>query len=305
MMPRDRVVHNAPMQSGVLYAALAYAAWGLFPLYFRQVASVPSLEIVLHRSVWSLVFLLALLALLRRWAWLPPLLRQPRRLAVFALSALLLSANWLVYVWAVNHDRVVDASLGYFITPLVNVLLGTLVLHERPRIGQWMALAIAAAGVLWLTLGAGQVPWVALVLAASFGVYGLLRKTSPLGALEGLALETLLLAPLALPLLAWWTLQGQSALATGEPALVGWLLLAGPLTALPLLLFAAGARRISLTTLGLLQYIGPTIQFALGVWLYREPFGGSRLLGFALIWLALVVYSAEGLIRRRAPVPPR
>jgi len=305
MMPRDRVVHNAPMQSGVLYAALAYAAWGLFPLYFKQVASVSSLEIVLHRSVWSLVFLLCVLAALRRWAWLPPLLRAPRSLGLFALSALLLSGNWLVYVWAVNHGRIVDASLGYFITPLVNVLLGTLVLHERPRLGQWLAVAIAALGVLWLALGAGQLPWVALVLAASFGIYGLLRKTSPLGTLEGLALETLLLAPLALPLLAWWTLRGQSALAAGDAALVGWLLLAGPLTALPLLLFAAGARRISLTTLGLLQYIGPTIQLALGVWLYREPFAGSRLFGFALIWLALVVYSGEGLIRQRAPAPPR
>jgi len=304
MMPRGGVADNGCMH-GVLYAALAYAAWGLFPLYFQQVAAVPALEIVLHRSVWSLAFLLMVLAALRRWAWLPPLLREPRRLGLFALSALLLSGNWLVYVWAVNHGRIVDASLGYFITPLVNVLLGTWVLHERPRVGQWLALVIAAAGVLWLTLGTGELPWVALVLAASFGVYGLLRKTSTLGTLEGLALETLLLAPLALPLLAWWTWQGDSALATGDAPLVGWLLLAGPLTALPLLLFAAGARRISLTTLGLLQYIGPTIQFALGVWLYREPFAGSRLTGFALIWLALVVYTAESVIRQRAPAPPR
>jgi chloramphenicol-sensitive protein RarD len=287
-----------PMHTGVVYAALAYAAWGLFPLYFKQVASVPSLEIVLHRSVGSLVFLLVVLAVMRRWAWLPPLLREPRRLGLFGLSALLLSANWLVYVWAVTHGRIVDASLGYFITPLVNVLLGTLVLHERPRPGQWLAVAIAAAGVLWLTIGTGQLPWVALTLATSFGVYGLLRKTSTLGTLEGLALETLLLAPLALPLLAWWTFDGTSALAAADARQVGWLLLAGPLTALPLLLFAAGARRISMTTLGLLQYIGPTIQLALGVWLYREPFAGSRLLGFALIWLALMVYSAESLIRR-------
>jgi chloramphenicol-sensitive protein RarD len=295
------------MSPGVLQAALAYALWGLFPLYFSRLSSVASLEIVLHRSVWSLAFVLVLLALLRRWAWLADIVRTPARLAPFVLSALLLSANWLIYVWAVNNGRVVDSSLGYFITPLVNVLLGTFVLHERPRRAQWCALAIATAGVLWLTFFAGALPWVALVLAGSFGVYGLMRKTAPLGALEGLALETLLLAPLAAGLLAWWTWQGRSALVTGDLALIGWLVLAGPLTALPLLLFAAGARRISMTTLGVLQYIGPTIQFALGVWVYHEPFAGPRLAGFALIWLALLIYSGEGWLsmRRQADAAPR
>jgi chloramphenicol-sensitive protein RarD len=216
------------------------------------------------------------------------------------LSALLLSGNWFVYVWAVNHGRVVDASLGYFITPLVNVLLGTFVLQERPRRAQWCALAIAAAGVLWLTFFAGSLPWVGMTLAATFGVYGLMRKTAPLGALEGLALETLLLAPLAAALLAWRTSHGGAV--GGDLALLGLLALAGPLTALPLLLFAAGARRIPLTTLGVLQYIGPTIQFALGVWLFHEPFAGPRLAGFVLIWLALVIYTAESWVamRRRA-----
>jgi len=281
------------MHTGILYAALAYALWGIFPLYFHRLASVPPLEIVLHRSVWSLVLLAIVLTALRRWAWFGQVLRQPRQLALFFLSALLLSANWVTYVWAVNNHHVLDASLGYFINPLFNVLLGYLVLHERLRRAQWLAIGLAAAGVLWLAFAAGHVPWIALFLAATFGVYGLLRKTAPLGALEGLALETLLLAPITVSLLGYWTWQGQSALATGSAALIGWLMLAGPLTAIPLLLFAAGARRITLATLGLLQYIGPTIQFALGIWVYGEPFDATRFAGFALIWSALIVYSAE------------
>lgn len=292
----------AAMSSGVLQAGLAYAMWGLFPLYFQLVSAVAPLEIVLHRSLWSLAFVLVLLAVLRRWGFLRDIVRRPRILATFALSALLLSANWLVYVWAVNNGRVVDSSLGYFITPLVNVLLGYFVLQERPRRAQWCALAIAAAGVLWLTFFAGSLPWVGLVLAASFGIYGLIRKTAPLGALEGLALETMLLAPLAASLLAWRTADVGSALSGGDAALLGLLALSGPLTALPLLLFAAGARRISMTTLGVLQYIGPTIQFGLGVWLFHEPFAGPRLVGFVLIWLALVIYTAEGGLSMRGRI---
>lgn len=296
------------MSSGVLQAALAYAMWGLFPLYFQLVSAVAPLEIVLHRALWSLAFVLVLLAVLGRWTWLRDIARSPRTVGIFASSALLLCANWLVYVWAVNNGRVVESSLGYFITPLVNVLLGYFVLRERPRRAQWWALAIAAAGVLWLTLSTGSLPWVGLVLAASFGIYGLLRKTAPLGALEGLALETLLLAPPAAGLLAWRASHGGSALGGGDAALLGLLALAGPLTALPLLLFAAGARRLPMTTLGVLQYIGPTIQFALGVWLFHEPFAGARLAGFMLIWAALLIYTAEGWMsmRRQAlrEIPP-
>jgi chloramphenicol-sensitive protein RarD len=215
------------------------------------------------------------------------------------LSALLLSANWLVYVWAVNDGRVVEASLGYFIAPLVNVLLGYFVLRERPRRAQWWALAVAGLGVLWLAIFSVSLPWVGLFLAASFGMYGLMRKTAPLGAIEGFALETLLLAPLAAGLLAWRVSHGGGA-AEGGAGILALLALAGPLTALPLLLFVAGARRIPLTTLGLLQYISPTIQFALGVWLFHEPFSGPRLVGFLFIWAALVMYTAEGLLSMRA-----
>ena len=261
-------------------------------------ASIAPLDIVLHRSVGLLVFMALLLGALRRFAWLPVVLRQPRPLALFALSAVLLSGNWLLYVWAVNSHRVVDASLGYFINPLVNVLLGFVVLHERLRRGQWLAVGLAAAGVAWLTVQAGQLPWIALVLAISFGLYGLLRKTAALGSLEGLALEVLLLAPLAVPLLAWRLWQGQAGIGA-DTATLGWLALAGPLTALTLLLFAAGARRLPMASLGLLQYVSPTLQFALGVWLFREPFDAARFTGFALIWAGLACYGAEGWWRAR------
>lgn len=290
------------MNTGILYAALAYIAWGLFPLYFKQVADVPSLEVVMHRTLWSLVFVFGVLMVRRQWSWMGTVLRQPKVLAAFVLSAMLLSGNWLTYVWAVQNQHVVDASLGYFILPLVNVALGFVFLRERPRSGQWMAVAVAAAGVLWLAVQAGRLPSIALVLALSFGFYGLLRKVAVLGALEGLALETLVLAPVAAVVLGWWAWQGQGALVQGTPATVGWLLLAGPMTAVPLLLFAAGARLIPMSTLGILQYISPSLQFALGVWLFHEPFEPARLVGFVLIWAALLVYSMEGWWTRRRVV---
>ena len=287
------------MNSGVLYAALAYTAWGLLPIFFKQLSTVNAFEIVMHRMVWSLAFLLCVLAVLKRWAWLRSVARQPRVLLAFGVSALLLSANWSVYVWAVQNAHVIDASLGYFILPLINVAMGFAFLNERPRPGQWLAVAVAAAGVLWLTLQAGHLPWVALVLAATFGIYGLLRKLAKLGALEGLTLETLLLSPFALGLLAWWAWHGQGALVQGDPATLGWLVLAGPLTAIPLLLFAAGARRIPMATLGILQYISPSLQLLVGVWLYGEAFESARAIGFYLIWSALLLYSVDGFWNAR------
>ena len=294
------------MNSGVLYAALAFAWWGLFPLYFRIVTTVPPAEILAHRIVWSVVFLVLVLALRRQWAWLARVLRQPKVLAVFSASALLLATNWLTYLWAVNNGHVIDASLGYFITPLVNVLLGYTLLHERPRRAQWIALTLATIGVLWLTLAVGRLPWIALVLAASFGAYGLMRKVAVLGPLEGLTLESLLLTPAALLALGFWAAQGSGRFPAPDALTNLWLVAFGPITAVPLLLFAAGARRLPLTTLGLLQYIGPTIQFAIGVWVFREPFTATRLVGFGCIWLALLLYSADGWrsARRAAVVAP-
>ena len=288
------------MHTGIASAAAAYVIWGLFPLYFRQLAMVPPMEILVHRVLWSVLFVLVLLGLRRQWAWIAAVARQPRVLGAFAASALLLSVNWLVYIWAVNNGHVVDASLGYFITPLVNVLLGYTVLHERPRRAQWVALGLAAAGVVWLTWQVGALPWIALVLATTFGSYGLLRKIAVLGPLEGLALETLLLTPPALLAMVLWWGPGSASLPPADGGTSLWLIGIGPVTAIPLLLFAAGARSISLTTLGVLQYLGPTIQFGLGVWYFREPFDPARLVGFGLIWAALALYSADGFRTARA-----
>ncbi len=282
------------MNYGTACAMAAFALWGFFPAYFRVLQALPASEVLVNRMVWSLALLLLVLAARRQWAWLGSVLRQPRILGAFAASSLLLSTNWLIYIGAVNNGHVIDASLGYFITPLVNVVLGYSLLHERPRRGQWGALALAGVGVAWLTVLAGHLPWIALALAATFGAYGLLRKVAALGALEGLALETLLLGPPALAALwLWW---GRSSASFPSPELASnlWLIGLGPVTVVPLLLFAAAARRLSLTTLGLLQYLTPTIQFALGVWLFREPFTPQRLVGFVLIWLALLLYTVDG-----------
>jgi chloramphenicol-sensitive protein RarD len=283
------------MNTGILHAATAYAIWGVFPIYFKALQDIPPMEILMHRMVWSLAFVGIVLAWRRQWSWLGDVLRRPKVLAGFAASALLLSGNWFIFIWAVNNGHVVDSSLGYFINPLFNVLLGSLLLRERLRPVQWTAVALAACGVVWLTWQGGSLPWIALALAATFALYGLLRKTAALGALEGLALETLLLFPLAFVYLVMLTLDGRNSFASASTTSQLLLAAAGPITAIPLLLFAAGARRIPLSLLGLLQYIGPTLQLLLGIWLYHEPFSSTRLAGFALIWSALAVYTLEGL----------
>ena len=283
------------MNPGFFYAFAAFGLWGLFPLYFRLIAAVPAVEVVLQRSLWSLLFIALILAWQKRWSWLAPFLAQPRRLLRFGLSASMLIINTLAYVYAMQTHQVVEASLGYYINPLVNVLLGVLVLRERLGAVKWLAVGLAALGVLWLTWQLGRLPWIALALAGSFGLYGLVRKTAPLGALEGLALETMLLAPLVLPLLAWWTVTHQGVALQGDIGLLGLMALLGPMTTIPLLCFTAAARRLPLATLGLVQYMSPTIQLLLGVWVFGEAFGGDRLLGFALIWSALVLVSLDAL----------
>jgi len=283
------------MLRGVIAAASAFTLWGVFPLYLRLLQQVPSLEILSHRVLWSVLLLMGLLAIRRQWDWLALVRAQPRILITFATSALMVATNWVVYIWSVNHDHIVDASLGYFITPLFNVLFG-IGLGERLRITQWVAVGLAACGVLWLTVSEGAVPWIGLVIAVTFSLYGLLRKTAALGALEGLSMETMLLLPAAglfllLP-------DAGSSHAFGSNVTLSLLLMAaGPVTATPLLMFAYGARRIPLSLVGLLQYIGPSIQLLLGVWLYHEPFAGAKLTGFAMIWLGLAVYSGEALLR--------
>jgi len=287
------------MRSGIIYAALAFFCWGLFPIYFHALGEVPPLQILAHRMLWSLAFLLILLLLRRDWKWLK-VVRQPRVFFSFVLSALLLSANWLVYIWSVMNHHVIEASLGYFINPLVNIVLGYLILKERMRPLQWAAIGVAALGVAWLTWQAGTVPWIALFLALSFGGYGLLRKTAALGPLEGLSFETIVLFPLAAGYVIWLTVHGQNVFINTASDTTRWLLImAGPLTAIPLLLFATGARKIPLSILGLLQYLSPTLQFLLGVWLFKEAFSADRLVGFVLIWSALALFAGEGLLRRQ------
>jgi chloramphenicol-sensitive protein RarD len=287
------------MNRGNLSAAAAYVLWGLLPLYWKALKGVPALEILAHRMVWSLAVVLGLLALRRHWAWLGPALRNRRILLTYVTSALLLALNWYLYIWAVNANHIVETSLGYFINPLVNVLLGVLFLKERLRLGQGLAIGIAAAGVLYLTVAFGSLPWIALTLAGTFGVYGLLRKTAALESLEGLTLETLVLVPAALIYLLALEFQGRGAFGHSGAGTSLLLAGAGIATATPLLLFAVGARRITMTTLGLLQYFAPTIQLLLGVLLYDEVVTPEKLVGFVLIWLALGVYSAEGVLRSR------
>ena len=290
----------AARRNGVLAVLTAFSCWGLFPLYFKALQARP-LEVLVHRILWSALFLLALSAGQRRWGWLGAVLRSPRLLLGSLLSATLLSVNWLIYIWAVSVDRVVDASLGYFITPLLSVVFGVVLLGEALRPLQWVALGTAALGVLWLTVQLGQPPWVGLALAASFGSYGAIRKTARLGALEGLALETWLMFPLALVYLVWLAHSGQSTFYEGALGQRWALVAAGPLTSIPLLLFAAGARRIPLSLAGVLQYVSPSLQLLLGVLVLHEPFQPVKLVGYALIWLALALYSGEGLwVWRRA-----
>ncbi|MFC5477565.1 EamA family transporter RarD [Massilia suwonensis] len=291
------------MRTGILSAALAFLCWGLFPLYFHAIGEVPPLQILANRMLWSLAFLLIVLAFRKQWRWLEQV-RQPRVFWSFVASAVLLAGNWLLYIWAVNNGHVIDASLGYFITPLFNIMLGFLILKERLRPLQWAVIGIAALGVAWLTLHAGNVPWIALGLAASFAGYGLLRKTAALGALEGLSFETMVLFPIAAVYVGWLTLHGDNAFINTASDTTRWLLVAaGPITAIPLLLFASGARKIPLSILGLLQYLGPTIQFLLGVLLFKEAFTNERLVGFALIWSALILFAGEGLLQRGRTVP--
>lgn len=291
------------MSRGVAFALTAYLMWGVFPLYFKQVQSVAALEVLANRMLWSLVFVAGLLTALRGTRWLRELLGNRPPIGLFALSALAISINWLIYIWAVNSGHIVDASLGYFINPLLNVLIGALFLHERLRPAHWVAVALAALAVAWLTWSAGQLPWIGLSLAISFSAYGLLRKRAPLGAIEGLAVETALLAPAAIAYLAWLTVHHDSALVAalsdGRTDLVIWLLLAGPITAVPLLFFAAGARRIPFATLGILQYVGPSLQMLIGIRLYGEPFDSDKLIAYSAIWVALAIFSIDGLVQWR------
>lgn len=285
------------MNRGFIYAVTAYLLWGLLPVYWKSLAALPALEIMGHRIIWSLIFVSVILTLRRQWGWVRRIDR--RTLLTFFAVSLLISVNWFTYIWAVNEGNVVETSLGYFINPLVNVLLGAIFLGERLRRLQLGAVMLAAAAVLYLTLSYGSLPWVALTLAFTFGFYGLLKKTASINSLEGLTLEMALLLPIAMIYIFYMGATGNAAFPAVGLATQALMIGSGVITAIPLLAFAAAARRIRLTTLGLFQYMAPTIQLCLGIFLYHEPFSQQRLIGFSLIWLALALYSLESFIHNR------
>lgn len=285
---------------GALAAAFCYLAWGLVPLYWQLLAEVSALELIAHRLVWSLVFVAVLLLWRGGLAEFRAALGTGRGFALNLLSSALLTGNWLVYVWGVNHGHVIECSLGYFLVPLLNVALGRWVLHEQLRPAQIVAIGCAALGVAIQVLQLGRLPWIALALALTFGFYGLLRKRSALGPLTGLAVETTLLAPFAIALLFWRHHTGEGALGHASAGTQALVFSTGVVTAIPLLLFAYGARRIRLTTLGLLQYIAPTVQFSLGVAVFHEPFARDRALAFAFIWAGLAIYTFDNIRTARA-----
>ena len=290
------------LASGLLFAIGAYGAWGILPIYWKALQAVDALQIIGHRMVWSMFFLLALLALRGKYRWLFEIIRKPRVVGAIFLAGVLLTLNWLVYIYGVNIGRVVETSLGYFINPLLSVLLGVIFLGERMRIAQWVAVGIAAAGVLYMTIGYGALPWIALTLAFSFGLYGLIKKVTALDALEGLSFETMLMFPPALAFLIYLHVEGSGVFGRSDGITTTLLVLTGVTTGIPLLFFAAAAQRIPLSLLGILQYIAPTMQFLLGVILYNEPFDQIRMVGFGLIWTALLLYTVEGAQFRRRKV---
>ncbi|WAZ23440.1 EamA family transporter RarD [Streptomyces cinnabarinus] len=278
---------------GLLNGFAAYGMWGLFPLFFPLLKPADPFEVLAHRMVWSLVAVALALLVIRRWRWAAELLRQPRKLALIAVASAVIAVNWGVYIWAVNNDRVVEASLGYFINPLVTIAMGVLLLKERLRPVQWAAVGVGFAAVLVLTIGYGRPPWISLILAFSFATYGLVKKKVNLGGLESLAAETAIQFLPALAYLLWLSADGGSTFTTEGPGHAALLATTGLVTALPLVCFGAAAIRVPLSTLGLLQYLAPVFQFLLGVLYFREAMPPERWAGFALVWLALTLLTAD------------
>jgi chloramphenicol-sensitive protein RarD len=288
---------------GFFYALAAYVTWGVMPVYFKALGRIGAFEILAHRIIWSAILLLVIISLAGRLVHLRQVFSQRRLLIVLAVSALLIGSNWPVYILAVQHGEILQASLGYFINPLVSVLFGRFLLGEQLSTLQWASVLLAAAGVVCLTAGVGRIPWISLFLAVSFALYGYLRKQAPVGPLEGLAVETLLLLVPAAGYLIWLTLQGNGSFPADSLRLNLLFPLAGLVTSLPLLMFAAAARRLRLVTIGLMQYIAPTISFLLAIFLYHEPFGRTQLFSFILIWSGLALLAADALrsYTRRRP----
>ncbi|MDT8902374.1 EamA family transporter RarD [Anaeroselena agilis] len=300
---------NRPkIDAGLASAVGCYILWGFLPIYWKFLSHVPALEILAHRIVWSFVFLIGLLAVTGKISparrEIAAILADRKKLAGVLAATVLISINWLVYIWAVNDSRILETSLGYYINPLVSVLLGIVVLKERLSLRQTVAVALAGLGVLNQAVNVGGLPWVSLALAFSFGLYGLCKKMLHIGAVTGITLETLLLSPISFLYLAWLQNQGVGALTPGQPATAVLLILTGAVTAIPLLLFANAANRIPLTILGFIQYLSPTIALFVGVFIYHEPFSAGRFLSFAFIWAALAVFSLPPAKRPARREPP-
>ncbi|WP_407286957.1 EamA family transporter RarD [Streptomyces sp. BP-8] len=287
--------HRADQRAGLAYGVAAYTMWGLLPLYWHLLDTVAPSEILAHRMAWSLPVAVVILAVLRRWAWIGPLLRQPKRLGLVLVCAVVISANWFLYIWAVNAGHVLEASLGYFINPLVSIAFGVLVLRERLRPLQWTAVGVGALAVVVMTVAYGKVPWIALGLALSFATYGLVKKGIKLDGIEGFSAETAMQLLPALGFLIYLGTQGRSSFVSGGVGQALLLSACGVATAVPLICFGASAVRLPLTVIGMLQYLAPTFQFALGLLVFHEEMPPERWAGFALVWVALVVLTWDAL----------
>jgi chloramphenicol-sensitive protein RarD len=287
------------LRRGFLFGFAAYLLWGLFPLYWKLLDSSGAVELLAHRILWSLVTVVVLVVVRNRFGQVRLLMADPRRRWPLMIGAVLISVNWGGYIWGVNHGRVVETSLGYFITPLFTVLLGVLVLKERLRLAQWIALAVASVAVIGLAIENGRPPWVAITLTFSWGFYGLVKKKAGAGAVEGMAVESATVAPIALVAVLVLAFQGHSTVTHEGGGYLALVLLTGPLTVVPLLLFGAAATRVSMTTLGLLNYVAPIMQFVVGVLVFHELMPPMRWVGFGLVWLALVILTWDGLAQRR------
>ena len=290
-------------KNGILYGIGAYALWGFFPIYWKFLHHIPAIQLISHRIGWSFILLMLVIFLTKQWTDFRSTINA-RTIRIYLIAALLIGVNWLVYVWAVNEGFIVETSLGYFINPLLSMLMGVIFLRERLRIAQWIPVGLAAIGVGYLTFVYGRPPWIALVLAFSFATYGLIKKLAPLGSLYGLTLETGILFLPALAYLIFTEVNGTGAFLHDTTPVNILLVGAGVVTTIPMLMFASAAQRIPLTMIGVLQYIAPTIQFALGVFLYKEPFDHAHLVGFSIVWVALIIFWVENYIAQRMPVEP-
>jgi chloramphenicol-sensitive protein RarD len=291
----------SPQSKAAWYVGFSYAFWGFFPIYWKALAGLSSLQLISHRIVWSFLILAAMVGRSQEFPVLWRALQSRRAVGIYTVAATAIATNWLIFVWAVSVNQIVQISLGYFINPLLSVLFGMVVFHERLRRLQWLSIGLAAAGVVYLTVALGTLPWIALTLAATFGTYGLMKKMAPLGPVQGLAFETgILFVPAAIYLLVE-QFAGRGVFLSAGPLRSGLMILSGPVTTLPLLLFASGVRRIPLSLVGMLQYINPTMQITIGVMLYKEPFTRIQLVGFGLVWTALAMFAVEGYVTRRVP----